>query len=87
SPFRMVREEWRPGDKAVYVKFEGYKPRAEAPSSLAGGKVAKVNRIEWRVIADQQQAANALLAGEIDIIEAPSHDLLPLLKGDRSIKL
>jgi peptide/nickel transport system substrate-binding protein len=87
GPFKMVREEWRPGDKAVYVKFDGYKPRSEAPSGLAGGKIAKVNRIEWRVIADQQQAANALLAGEIDIIEAPSHDLLPLLKGDRSIKL
>jgi peptide/nickel transport system substrate-binding protein len=28
-----------------------------------------------------------LLAGEIDYIEAPSHDLLPLLKGDSNVKL
>ena len=87
GPFRMVREEWRPGDKTVYVRFDGYKPRSEPPSGLAGGKVAKVGRVEWRAIADQQQAVNALLAGEIDLMEAPNHDLLPLLKADSSIKI
>lgn len=87
GPFVFKRDEWRPGDKAVYTKFAGYKPRSEPPSGLAGGKVAKVERVEWRVIADQQQAVNALLAGEIDIIESPSHDLLPLMKADSNIKL
>jgi peptide/nickel transport system substrate-binding protein len=87
GPFVFQRDEWRPGDKAVYTKFAGYKPRPEPASSLAGGKVAKVDRVEWRVVSDQQQAVNALLAGEIDIIEAPSHDLLPLLKADSSIKI
>jgi peptide/nickel transport system substrate-binding protein len=87
GPFVFQRDEWRPGDKAVYTKFAGYKPRPEPASSLAGGKVVKVDRVEWRVITDQQQAVNALLAGEIDLIEAPSHDLLPLLKADRSIKI
>ena len=29
---------------------------------------------------------NALLAGEIDMIEAPPHDLYPLLKKDKSVK-
>lgn len=82
GPFVFQRDEWRPGDKAVYTKFAGYKPRSEPASGLAGGKVAKVDRVEWRVVADQQQAVNALLAGEIDMIEAPSHDLLPLLKAD-----
>lgn len=87
GPFMFVREEWRPGDKAVYVKFDGYKPRSEAPSGHAGGKIARVRRVEWRVLADQQQAVNALLAGEVDIITQPSHDLLPLLKADPSAKL
>ena len=72
------KDEWKPGDKAVYVKFDKYKPRAEPPSGLAGGKVVKVDRVEWRAIADQQTAVNALLAGEIDFIEQPSHDLLPI---------
>ncbi|WP_163268401.1 ABC transporter substrate-binding protein [Chelativorans alearense] len=87
GPFVFMSDEWRPGDKAVYTKFEGYKPRSEAPSGLTGGKVAKVSRVEWRVIADQQQAVNALLNGEIDIIQQPGADLFPLLKDDPSIKI
>ncbi len=87
GPFVFKKEEWKPGDKAVYVKFDKYKPRSEAASGLSGGKVAKVDRVEWVAISDQQQAVNALLAGEIDYIEAPSHDLIPLLKGDSNIKL
>jgi peptide/nickel transport system substrate-binding protein len=87
GPFVFKRDEWKPGDKAVYVKFDKYKPRSEPASYAAGGKVVKVDRVEWLAISDQQQTVNALLAGEIDMIEAPSHDLLPLIKADKSIKL
>jgi peptide/nickel transport system substrate-binding protein len=87
GPFVFKRDEWKPGDKAVYVKFDKYVPRSEAPDGLTGGKTAKVDRVEWRAISDQQQAVNALLAGEIDYIEAPSHDLLPLLKKDSNVTL
>jgi peptide/nickel transport system substrate-binding protein len=87
GPFVFKKDEWKPGDKAVYVKFDKYKPRAEPPSGMAGGKVAKVDRIEWRAVADQQTAVNALLAGEIDYIEQPAHDLLPVLKKDAGVKL
>jgi peptide/nickel transport system substrate-binding protein len=62
GPFVFKNEEWKPGDKAVYVKFPQYKPRGEAPSGLAGGKVAKVDRVEWRAIPDHQTAIHALLA-------------------------
>jgi peptide/nickel transport system substrate-binding protein len=87
GPFMFKRDEWKPGDKAVYVKFDKYKPRAEPPSGLAGGKVAKVDRVEWVAMSDQQQIVNALLAGEVDYVEAPSHDLLPLLTEDPNIHL
>lgn len=86
GPFIFKKDEWKPGDKTVYVKFDKYKPRSEPASGLAGGKVVKVDRVEWRAISDQQQAVNALLAGEIDFIEAPSHDLLPLVLSDPNIK-
>ena len=86
GPFVFKRDEWKPGDKTVYVKFDKYKPRPEPASGLAGGKVAKVDRVEWRAISDHQQAVNALLAGEIDLIEAPPHDLLPLALADANIK-
>ena len=82
GPFIFKRDEWNAGDTVVYVKFDKYKPRTEPASGLAGGKVAKVDRVEWLAISDQLQAVNALLSGEVDFIEAASHDLLPLLKGN-----
>ena len=71
GPFVFKTDEWKPGDKAVYVKFDKYKPRPEPASGLAGGKVVKVDRVEWLAISDHQQAVNALLAGELDYLEAP----------------
>jgi len=85
GPFVFKRDEWKPGDKTVYVKFDKYKPRAEPASGLAGGKKVNVQRVEWLAIPDAQTAVNALLAGEIDFIEAPPHDLLPVLRGDKSV--
>ena len=87
GPFMMKRDEWSPGSKVVYVKAPTYVPRQDPPSGLAGGKVAKVDRVEWKQVADQQTAVNALIAGEIDFIEQPSHDLLPVLRKDPNIKL
>ena len=86
GPFVFKRDERKPGDRTVYVKFDKYVPRSEAASGLAGGKVAKFDRIEWRAIPDHQQAVNALLAGEIDLIESPPHDLQPLALADPNIK-
>src|SRR5262249_26325570 len=59
GPFIFKKDEWKPGDKTVYVKNPDYKPRSEAPSWLAGGKVAKVDRVEWLAIPDHQTAINA----------------------------
>ncbi|KAB2919389.1 MAG: ABC transporter substrate-binding protein [Hyphomicrobiaceae bacterium] len=87
GPFIFKKDEWRPGNKAVFVKNPDYKPRSEPASGLAGGKVAKVDRIEWISMPDPQTAVNALLAGEIDVIESPQHDLLPLLEADKNIEL
>ena len=87
GPFIFKADEWKPGEKVVYVKNPGYKPRSEPASGLAGGKVAKVDRVEWIWIPDPQTQIAALQNGEIDMIEAPSHDLLPLLSKDKGIKL
>ena len=56
-------------------------------SGLAGGKVVKVDRVEIIEMPDPQQQVNALIAGEIDLIEQPPHDLIPILKKDKSVKL
>ena len=82
GPFIFKVDEWKPGDKAVFIKNPTYKPRSEAPSWGAGGKVVKVDRVEWISMPDHQTAVNALIAGEIDHIESPPHDLLPLLEAE-----
>src|SRR5215469_13776522 len=87
GPFIFKKDEWKPGEKAVYVKNPKYKPRSEAASGLAGGRVAKVDRVEWITIPDQQTQVNALLNGEIDLIESVPTDLLPLLQKDKNIKV
>ena len=55
GPFIFKKDEWRPGDKTVYVKFDKYKPRSEPASGMAGGKVVKVDRVEW--LRDLRRAA------------------------------
>ena len=87
GPFIFVANEWKPGEKIVYIKNPKYKPRAEPASGLAGGKVAKVDRVEWIWIPDVQTQVAAIQNGEIDMIESPGHDLLPLLTKDKNIKL
>ncbi len=87
GPFIFKKDEWKPGEKVVYVKNPKYKPRPEAPSMLAGGKVVKVDRLEWIAISDPMTAVNALINGEIDLIEAPVPDLFPLLKADKNIAM
>ena len=87
GPFIFRKDEWKPGEKVVYVRNPRYRPRPEPPSMLAGGKVAKVDRVEWIAISDPNTAVNALIAGEIDLIEAPPTDLFPLLKADRNVAL
>lgn len=87
GPFVFVKDEWKPGDQTVFAKFDKYKPRDEPGDGLAGGKVVNVDKVVWKVIRDPQTAMNALSKGEIDVIEIPSHDLLPLMEKDPNIKL
>src|SRR5271168_1643911 len=87
GPFKFVKEEWVPGNKAVFVKNADYVPRSEAPSLASGGKVAKIDRIEWIYIPDSATAAGALKAGEADWYEQPTSDLLPVFAGDPDVKV
>ena len=87
GPFKFVQAEFQPGVKAVYEKNADYVPRKEPPSWTAGGKVVKVDRVEWITMPDAQTAVNALQSGDIDFMENPSFDLLPLVKANEDIKI
>ena len=87
GPFKFVKEEWVPGSKAVFVKNTDYVPRKETPSFAAGGKVVKVDRVEWLYIPDTATAASALNAGEADWWEQPPADLVPVLAANKDVKV
>jgi len=85
GPFKFVKDEWVPGSKVVYEKFENYVPRDEPVSGAAGGKVAKVDRVEWLYIPDPQTAMNALINDEVDYYETPPPDLVPILQQSEGV--
>jgi peptide/nickel transport system substrate-binding protein len=85
GPMRFRKDEWNPGAKAVFEKFADYVPRPEPASWLAGGKRIVSDRIEWIVIPDPATAAAALQTGEVDWLEAPLPDLVPLLRRNRNV--
>lgn len=85
GPFVFNEEEFDPGQKVVYDKFEDYVPRDEDPNWMAGGKEVKVDRVEWVTMSDMQTAVNALAEGEIDYIEQVEVDLLPILEANPDV--
>jgi peptide/nickel transport system substrate-binding protein len=85
GPFKFVKSEFQPGVKAVFEKNTDYVPRKEPSNWTSGGKVVKVDRVEWVTMADAQTAVNALQSGDIDFLEAPSFDLLPVLSADKDL--
>jgi peptide/nickel transport system substrate-binding protein len=85
GPFRFVSDEYVSGSRAVFARFDGYKPRQEPASYAAGGHQALVERVEWRVIPDSATAANAMTAGEVDWLELPQPDLVPMLKRQAGV--
>jgi peptide/nickel transport system substrate-binding protein len=87
GPFKFVQAEFQPGVKAVYEKNTDYVPRKEPPSWTSGGKVVKVDRVEWITMADAQTAVNALQSGDIDFMENLPFDLLPVLEANKDLKI
>lgn len=85
GPFRFRQDLFRPGDIAVYERFQAYQPREEPNDFMAGGKMVHFDRVEWRVMPDPSTASAALQNDEADWWETPLADLLPLLRRNRDI--
>src|SRR6516225_3077673 len=87
GPFVFLADEWRPGARVAYRRNPNYRPRSEPASGYAGGKVAKIERVEWTVIPDSTTATAALIAGEVDYLTTPVVDNLPLLRAAPNIAI
>ena len=87
GPFKFVKDEFEPGHRVVYVKNTDYVPRNEPPSWASGGKVVKVDRVEWLYIPDAMTKVAALNAGEADWWENPPLDVVPVLAANPDITI
>ncbi|MDK3019879.1 ABC transporter substrate-binding protein [Pseudodonghicola flavimaris] len=87
GPFKLVEDEFQPGVKVVYEKFDDYVPAPGPQSWFSGAKDVKVDRVEWVTMPDAQTTINALMNGEVDYVEGVPVDLLPLLEGLDNVKV
>jgi peptide/nickel transport system substrate-binding protein len=87
GPYVFKQDEFKPGERVVYVRNAKYVPRKEAPSGTAGGKQVFVDRVEWVIIRDPQTQLNALKAGEIDMIEQPAAEQYATMRNTPGITL
>jgi peptide/nickel transport system substrate-binding protein len=88
GPFRFKADEWVSGSRAVYTKFDRYRPRDEVSTGwTAGGKVVHFERVEWHVSPDDGTSASAMRTGELDWWELPTADLLPVLRQSGKIRV
>ncbi len=87
GPFRFLPSERVSGSFYAYERFDKYVPRSEPPSYWSGSKQVYVDRVEWRVIPDFAAAANAVTQGEVDWVESPLFDLLPMLRAAPDVRV
>lgn len=87
GPFRFIPGERNAGHISVWERNRDYTPRSEPPDGLAGARIVKVDRVEWLVIPDAATAAAALTAGEVDMLERPVLDQVPVLAKNKDIRI
>ncbi|MBI1778925.1 MAG: ABC transporter substrate-binding protein [Proteobacteria bacterium] len=85
GPFKFVKSEYVPGSRVVYEKNPDYVPRSEKPDGFTGGKVVKVDRVEYTVIPDDTTKFAALVRGEVDLLDQPSLDNVPTIEKNPDI--
>ncbi len=87
GPYRFLADEFRAGATAHYARWDKYVPRSEPPDFWSGKHVANFDRVEWTAMPDSATAAAALQRGEVDWLERPLLDLVPMLSKKAGIKI
>jgi ABC-type transport system substrate-binding protein len=86
GPFRFKGDDFNSGSLVVYERNPDYVPAPNGePSLTAGPKVARFDRVEWRIITDPATSAAALQSGEIDWFEQPPPEVQELLGRNRQV--
>ena len=85
GPFKLVASERVPGSRIVYERFADYVPAAGTPGLTSGAKKVEVDRVEWLIMPEPASAVAAIQTGEVDWLESPPPDLLPILRRDSNL--
>jgi peptide/nickel transport system substrate-binding protein len=86
GPFKFARDEWHPGEQAVYLRNADYAPRDGMPSGSTGGKRAYLDKIVWQYIPDSWEAADKLAGGEVDWWEEPPIEFIPKIEQNAELE-
>jgi peptide/nickel transport system substrate-binding protein len=86
GPFKFARDEWQPGEQAVYVRNPDYIPRDEPPSGSTGGKKVYLDKVIWRHIPDPWDAVEDLTAGEVDWWDEPPLEFIPKIEQNPNLQ-
>ncbi|MBR0667016.1 ABC transporter substrate-binding protein [Roseomonas hellenica] len=87
GPFLFVRDQWIPGERTVFLRNPRYRPRNEPADGLAGGKVPRMERVEFVNMSDPGLRAAAIQAGEVDYLEYAPIDYIPTFQRNRNLVL
>src|SRR5262249_10923425 len=80
APFKFARDEWQPGEQAVYPRHSDYVPREGAPSRTTGGQPRCLDTALWRELAGPWDSADYRAAGEGERSEQPPLDFIPKIE-------
>ncbi|MGE0420074.1 MAG: ABC transporter substrate-binding protein [Acetobacteraceae bacterium] len=87
GPFTFRRDEWRPGDRAIFRRNPAYQPRKEPADGLAGGKVAGFDVVEFVSMPDPATRVAAIQTGAVDYLEILPFDYIDLMRRDPKVKV
>ena len=84
GPYRFV--EWKPDSHIRMVRFDDYKPRAEAPSGWGGRKIAYLDEIRWIPTPDVATRVATLESGEVEFADDLQADAFDRIKANARLK-
>jgi peptide/nickel transport system substrate-binding protein len=80
GPYKVAT--WEPGNRLVLTRFEGYKPRSEPGSFLAGARISYVDNIEYLEIPDIATKISGLETKQWDFVDGAGQDFFDKLDGN-----
>ena len=83
GPYRFV--EHKPDRHIKLARFDGYAPRSEAPTGLAGRRVAYVNELYFMPVPDYATRQAGIITGEYDYIQQVKPDQYERLKSTAGV--